>query len=187
MTQTIPTDFNYDYFDNPNAQGYQGYTRQATNDQIVDSWESIVQFCVNHQITSALDIGCAKGFLVEALLQGGISAIGYDISDYVLSFAKTLPCRKHDIRLGISDSADAIFALGVLLYLKESELVSVLGSIYEMTGKLFLFSSYYEGDIQNVSDPLRLITRPYLWWRKKIEFVGFKFCGQEDYFDVYCK
>ena len=54
-------------------------------------------------ISSALDLGCAKGYLVKALISSGISAKAYDISEYALSFTSGLPCYKYDIRNGILD------------------------------------------------------------------------------------
>jgi predicted TPR repeat methyltransferase len=187
MMKRIPKGFDYDYFDNPEALGYQGYARDSNGDYSLIFWNSCAAFCRLANITSAIDLGCAKGFLVEALIASGINAIGYDVSDYALSFASALPCRHHDIRNGIPDKADAIFALGILVYLSEAELPAVLSSIQEATRRMFLFSSYYEGDPQDVPDPLRRISRPRSWWRFQIESAGFNYLTNEEYFDVYIK
>lgn len=182
-----PIGFDYDYFDNPDAYGYQGYNKYASGDQYVSSWDRIAEFCLDQRILTAVDLGCAKGFLVEALISRGIRAIGYDISAYALSFAEHLPCKVHDLRHGVPAQADAVFALGVLLYLEESEIANALRSIYGATHKLFLFSSYYINENQKVPDPLRRLARSRYWWRTQIEGAGFIFNTQEEYFDVYKK
>src|SRR5262245_20855665 len=44
--------------------------------------DNIVRQIVPHTV---LDVGCAKGFLVEALRDGGVEAFGIDISSYAIS------------------------------------------------------------------------------------------------------
>lgn len=182
---TIHHLFDYDYFDNPNGNGYQGYTERFNGDYPSINWKECANYCQNLNISSALDLGCAKGYLVKALISSGIAAKGYDISEYALSFTRELPCYQHDIRSGIPDKADAVFALGVLLYIDETEVLSVLKSIYFATKKIFLFSSYYAKEKQNIPDDFRRITRSHFWWKTQIEQIGFKFSTQEKYFDVY--
>ncbi|MFM7363344.1 MAG: hypothetical protein ACKO11_02325 [Cuspidothrix sp.] len=179
--------FSYDYFDNPNGNGYQGYTEQYNGDYPSINWKECADYCQSLNISSALDLGCAKGYLVKALVSSGISAKGYDISEYALSFASGIPCYKYDIRNGIPDRADAIFALSVLLYIDENEIASMMKSIYAATQKIFLFSSYYDEEKQEIPDNLRLTTRSYLWWKEQIEQTGFVFLSREKYFDVYKK
>jgi predicted TPR repeat methyltransferase len=186
MTQ-VNNAFGYDYFDNPDGNGYQGYTEQYNGDYSSINWKECADYCQSLNISSALDLGCAKGYLVKALISSGISAKGYDISEYALSFTNGLPCYKYDIRNGIIEKAEAIFALSVLLYIEENELVQVMKSIYYATEKIFLFSSYYDEEKQNIPDSLRRITRSYLWWRSQIEQTGFRFLSKEKYFDVYQK
>ena len=182
-----PTDFDYHYFDDPNAHGYQGYERDALGDQITYPWEAVASYCERQGVTSAVDLGCAKGFLVEVLIKHGIAAQGFDISEYALSFARTLPCQQRDVRDGIPVSADAIIATGVLIYLHESELSSVLSDIYQSTRLLFILSAHYEGDRQVIPDAMRRITRPRSWWRSTIESHGFSFRHHDLYFDAYAK
>jgi SAM-dependent methyltransferase len=179
-------DFGYDYFDNPNALGYRGYY-QSSADQPAESWSEIAAFCGKHGFKSAIDVGCAKGYLVRALLEAGIAAIGYDLSDYALLSARDLPCKKHDIRDGIPDRADVIFCLGVLLYVEEADVSGIITNLYESAERCLCFSSYYVGDHQDIADPLRTISRPKAWWRASIERNGFAFSSSETYFDVYTK
>jgi predicted TPR repeat methyltransferase len=182
-----PSSFDYDYFDNPRALGYRGYSAGGGDYQCRDAWNNMARFCASRGVTTAIDMGCAKGYLVQALQRAGIACVGYDVSEYALSFASSLPCFKHDIRFGVPGKADALFCLGVLLYLEKDTLSAVLLDIYRATGRFFLFSAYYREQAQSVPDPLRRITESRSWWRRTIKNVGFKFESSEEYFDVYRK
>ena len=183
----VPKGFDFDYFDNPNACGYQGYGRGAGGDQLVRSWDDIAVFCRARNILSAIDIGCAKGFLVRALRCYGIDAVGYDVSEYALSFTADLPCYQRSVTDDIPDCADAIICLGVLLYIDPELIPSVLESIYRATRRWFFFSSYYLGDDQPVPDPLRRTDATREWWRQVIGAAGFHLRSEEEYFDVYAR
>jgi hypothetical protein len=178
-------EFGYRYFDDPQGDGYRGYYRDHNGDGDYLPWAAAREFCLANRVQTAIDVGCAKGFLVDALLSAGISAVGYDISTYALSFARRLPCYVADIRCGLPHTAEAVFALGVLLYLDEKELDAALGNIRASTGRFLLVSGYYAGGQQENPDPLRLITRSRLWWRQQIERAGFHFDHEGAVFDVY--
>lgn len=182
---TAEDDFGYGYFDDPGGLGYRGYRRDGNGDGGYLPWTAARDFCVANQVTSAVDVGCAKGFLVAELLGAGIDAAGYDVSAYALSFAAGLPCYQADIRQGVPRGAEAVFALGVLLYLDEAELPDVLAGLRRCATRFLLSSSYYEGDEQDVPDPLRRITRPYDWWRGMLAGSGFNFSHRGECFDVY--
>jgi len=180
-----PTSFDFHYFDDPEAYGYQGYTRKPYGERVIEPWERAVSFCEEQRIQTVVEIGCAKGFLVESLLAAGVEAVGYDISDYALSFAGHLPCYRHDIRDGLPVQGEVVIALGVLMYLNEEEVRQVLRQIHRAAEKFFLFSAHYKGTRQEIADPLRLITRPLKWWMDSIESSGFEWWGESEYFQVY--
>jgi hypothetical protein len=177
--------FGYRYFDDPAGLGYRGYRRDGNGDGGYLPWVAAREFCLANRVTSAVDVGCAKGFLVAELLTAGIDAVGYDVSSYALSFASGLPCYPADVRSGVPRTVEAIFALGVLLYLDEAELPGVLADLHGHATRFLLFSSYYQGDEQDIPDPLRRITRPYEWWRVMLAGAGFRFSHQGECFDVY--
>ena len=170
--------FGYDYFDDPVGLGYRGYS-------VDESWERIAALCAEMGIRSALDIGCAKGFLVSALARRGIDAKGYDVSDYALSFADPARCSRRDVRDGVPDCADAVFVLGLLLYIERDELDAVLASLRKATRHYLFFSMYYLGEAQAVPDPLRTITETRAWWRSKLIKAEFQYKRREVWFDVY--
>ena len=181
-------DFGYEYFDDPEGTGYQGYQKDFDGDRGDKNHvprQMVLQFCQEHDVKSANDWGCAKGYLVEELLNAGIDAVGYDISDYAVSFIQGLPCSVADIRVGGGRSAEVTIVLGVLQYISEDDLPRALANIRRTTTRYFLFEMYYEGAYQKVPDALRVITRPQSWWRQKIEEAGFRYDSQTAEFEVY--
>jgi len=180
-----PDPFGYEYFDDPRGEGYRGYHRTATGEGAPQPWLAARDFCRDHDIRTAVDVGCAKGFLVAELLAAGVDAVGYDVSPYALSFTTGLPCHRADLRDGLPRSAEAVFVLGLLLYLTEAELPAVLADLRAHTTRFLLVSAYYAGEDQEVPDPLRRITRPYRWWRDALADAGFTFEHQGEFFDVH--
>jgi hypothetical protein len=178
--------FGYEYFDAPTGLGYRGYQVGGNADGYLP-WQSAARWCVAHHVETAVDVGCAKGFLVAALRSAGVRAIGLDVSEYALSFAHGQPCLAWDIRHGIPVRADAVFVLGVLCYLTEHELSDVLADLRACAQRFLLVSNYYEGDPQEVRDPLRVITRPQHWWNRRFADHGFAFDVHEEAFDVYVR
>lgn len=182
-----PAGFDYDYFDNPTALGYRGYSREKWADDPLPPWKEVTEYCVAAHVSSAIDVGCAKGFLVRELLAAGIEARGFDVSDYALSFAVGLPCRVGDIRDGVDGRADAVIALGVLQYVDEAELAGALRAVHAASRRLLLHASHYAESRQVVPDPLRRITRSRSWWRDRIGDAGFQLYEQRPFFDVFSK
>lgn len=177
--------FDFAYFDDPTGCGYRGYYRDGSGDAGELPWPAARDFCRHRRVCSALDLGCAKGFLIAELLAAGVEATGYDISEYALRFAAGLPCQHRDLRDGLDRTVEAVFALGVLLYLREEELPGVLVDIHAHATRFLLVSGYYAGEEQAVPDPLRTITRSRAWWRAQIGGAGFRFEEEGAEFDVY--
>lgn len=78
--------FGFEYFDGPREQGYGGYRYDGR-------WVPIAHRFVEHfglkTGNKVLDVGCAKGFLVNDLTEAcpGLQVYGLDISDYALTHA----------------------------------------------------------------------------------------------------
>ena len=178
------TEFGYEYFDDPVGLGYRGYTETGSGEGPFP-WQVCLDFMARNSLTSALDVGCAKGYLVSELLRAGYDATGVDVSDYALSFTNGLPCVQWNIIEPMPFTADAVFALGVLCYVEEPTLSKVLRNLRQSTLRYLLFSTYYEGEPQDVPDPFRQVTRGERWWRNSIEEAGFVFVERTEAFDVY--
>jgi SAM-dependent methyltransferase len=189
QSSSVRTDFEYSYFDDPDATGYQGYQKDHNGDDNYLPWQGSKEFCVANGVTSASDWGCAKGYLVEELIAAGIDAVGYDVSEYAVGIAKEngLPCSIRDLRdAGNSDrKADATFVLGALMYVEEDELPGVLAGLEKETNQFLLISVFWEGLPQDLVDVWRRITRPRAWWREQIEAAGFHYEGENSLFDIY--
>lgn len=76
--------YDEDYFDGNRKYGYGGYYYDGR-------WRPVAQDIVNYyqlqQGASILDIGCAKGFLMQDLLALGYDVKGVDISSYAIRCA----------------------------------------------------------------------------------------------------
>lgn len=71
--------YNEEYFD-----GGKGYYHYHDNGTFSDMADDIIRL---FNPKSAIEIGCAKGFLVNQLRLRGVNAYGIDISDYAISEA----------------------------------------------------------------------------------------------------
>ena len=71
--------------------GYERYDRQTSNADVAAYvlWRYV-------PATTALDVGCATGFVVEALREIGVDADGVDVSRYAIDHAA--PGARHHIR-----------------------------------------------------------------------------------------
>ena len=83
------------YFDGPREYGYGGFWYDGR-------WQTVAAALIDHYSLKpgdrVLDVGCAKGFLVQDLLAKGIDATGIDISDYAV--AKRTPEVKDRLMVG---------------------------------------------------------------------------------------
>lgn len=67
------------------GSGYsKGYERDGIGRTLAKYADGL---CALHNPGRALDVGCAKGFLVEALLARGVDAFGCDISEFAIGHA----------------------------------------------------------------------------------------------------
>jgi len=74
--------FGEEYFEKGTLSGYHGYNFGKT------FWKALVEDILEtHHPKRVLDVGCAKGFLVECFLDFEIEAYGIDISSYALQHA----------------------------------------------------------------------------------------------------
>lgn len=72
------------YFDQEYYEGGKGY-HSYNDDARFQQWaNNIVD---RYSPTSALDFGCAKGYLVKALRDRGVNASGFDVSEWAINQA----------------------------------------------------------------------------------------------------
>lgn len=78
------SDYGRDYYDEYGRLGPSTYSRD--NSKWLEHFGCMANELVRRlQPQSALDVGCAKGFLVECLRDRGVEAYGIDVSEYAVS------------------------------------------------------------------------------------------------------
>ena len=82
---SISKKFSKEYFDGNRKYGYGGYVNDGR-------WKDVAKKIINHyslkENSKILDVGCAKGFLVNEFNIFKMDAYGIDISEYALSKAE---------------------------------------------------------------------------------------------------
>src|SRR5262245_15881015 len=118
-----------------------------------------------------LDVGCAKGFLVESLRDRGVEAFGVDISEYAISEVRPdiRPyCRVASAVDPLDCSYDLIVSIEVLEHLSEEEGRAAIANICRSTNDV-LFSSTPD----DVIEPTHVNVRPRSWWIERFVEQGF--------------
>jgi SAM-dependent methyltransferase len=114
--------------------GYDHYTRDSSNADVAAYllWRAF-------PVSRALDVGCAVGFVVEALRELGIDADGVDVSQFAIDHA-ALGARGHvaygnlRYRLPFRDGAyELVTALETLEHLPPSEVPHALAELRRVT------------------------------------------------------
>jgi SAM-dependent methyltransferase len=124
-----------------------------------------------------LDVGCAKGFLVECLRDRGVEACGFDVSEYAIGEvrADVRPyCWVGSAADSIKDDYDLITCIEVCEHLPEPEAAA---AVREMTrsADTILFSST-PGDFE---EPTHINVHPIIDWLRL--FAEFSFAPDEGF------
>jgi SAM-dependent methyltransferase len=184
-------DFDRRYFDEPTATGFGGYRADGNGAEgSRDFAGEARRIAAIPGVRSVLDVGCAKGFLVEELRGLGLEAWGIDVSPYAISCAGPgtrpwLAVRSlHE--LGARERYDVVHVCGVLVYLELSEIRAALDALHRAArlGGVFwepsletLLALYDRRDPKAV-DPLRKQELPAADWESMYREAGFEACGE---------
>lgn len=109
--------------------------------------------------TSALDAGCAMGFLVEALHKRGVDAYGVDISEYAISKVDDSVrdrCRAASLTEPFPRRYDLITCIEVVEHIPPAEIEQVIANLCSATDRLLLSTTpadYGEATHLNVQQP----------------------------------
>jgi SAM-dependent methyltransferase len=128
-----------DAHDRAFLSGYERYDRDTSNANVAAylAWSTF-------PVTSSLDVGCATGFVVEALRELGVVARGVDVSQYAVDHAAP-GARGHigraDLRRGLpfSDGQfELVTALETLEHLDQRDIPRALAELRRVTRRYVL-------------------------------------------------
>ncbi len=119
-----------------------------------------------------LDVGCAKGFLVEALRDRGVEAFGIDISEYAIGEVREdirPHCRVASAVEPLAGRYELITCIEVLEHLSEAEARQAIAHMCASAGDI-LFSSTPD----DLAEPTHVNVRPCSWWVERFAERGFE-------------
>lgn len=125
--------------------------------------------------SNILDIGCGKGFLVEAFEKQDLKACGIDVSKYALlgSKATTLILGSAESLPFKDDSFDLITCFEVIEHLEKPEkFVKEVKRILTPNGFLYLTTPSHRNQIAR-RDPTHINIKPLSEWEKILRLHGF--------------
>lgn len=118
-----------------------------------------------------LDIGCAKGFLVEALHDRGVDAYGIDISEYAISEVREdmKPyCQVKSVLLPIEEKYDMITCIEVLEHLENKDISLAIQQMCNATDDIIFSSTPFD---YNEESHVSVHTPEY--WAEQFAYNGF--------------
>lgn len=172
--------YDREYFENGISSGVSCYVNyQWMPELTLLMCKSIIDFCKINNRDTILDYGCAKGFLVKAMMQLGYDCYGVDISEYAVQ--KCDPSVRDRIEIlteGKLKNYDFIVCKDVLEHISYNSLSTILCRLRRSCKKLFVVvplgenGKYvieeYEKDITHV------IREDLAWWLKALSDAGFQ-------------
>jgi len=173
--------FDHDYYENGVKQGISGYENYKWIP--TRSIPEAITICEKIEFTSALDFGCAKGFLVHALrLISDKPIYGVDISEYAIE--SSIPQVRDSLFLmdgklsDLSINVDLIIAKDVLEHIPEEDIDDVFAEFYKTCNKAFLVIPLGDNDSFRIReyemDRTHVTKKDEEWWFDKIRKSGFK-------------
>lgn len=174
--------FGFDYFDGERRFGYGGYNYHPR------FWQPVVPSFVQHyqltSMSSVLDVGAAKGFMMHDFteLLKGITVQGLEISDYAIAHA--LADMKPFIRQGNAKklpfkdkSFDLVISINTIHNLPPDECAQALREIERVGKKAFItVDAYHTLEEKERMDAWNLTALTYMHvdqWKDLFKQVGY--------------
>lgn len=130
--------FNEDYYMRGPETGLSNYSNYRwLPDMTLPMADALNRFLKIRPQETILDYGCARGFLVKALVLRGIDAYGYDISSWAIDNCD--PEIKDRVGHTLKENYDYVFCKDVLEHIPDEELFDLLPRLFQATKKASLF------------------------------------------------
>jgi len=180
--------YDRDYFENGIITKKSNYIDYSWN-RLGSYFQRTAKHIVNKfSPASALDVGCAKGFLVKALVDLGVNASGIDPSNYAIS--AVLPDIKERIKQGIAQALpyeenlfDIVTCFDVLEHIHENEVPQVLSEMFRVT-KQWLIIRVVTKQLPNDVGSNHATIHNKEWWNEKIKEAGGNVETTENYVEL---
>ena len=170
------SEYDSDYFDTYGRLGQCVYTRE--NPHWLKFFGRVADELVRRlNPRTALDVGCAKGFLVESLRDRGVEAYGFDVSEYAIGEVRPdiRPyCWVGSASNSISKNYDLISCIEVCEHLPEADAQNAVRQMTSHTDTV-LFSS----TPSDFTEPTHVNVHPIIDWLRL--FAEFSFAPDESF------
>jgi len=166
--------FTREYYEDGVRKGISGYEnyRWMPTRSIPEALEIKKYF----DVTSILDYGCAKGYLVHALRLLGLEAFGEDISDYAIENCH--PKVKQYLSKPTGKSYDLVICKDILEHVKEEDLPDLLTGIVHRGKKFFFVIPLGDEDRFRIReyevDVTHVTKKDEEWWFNLFDSCGYK-------------
>jgi len=169
------------YFDGPREYGYGGYINDGRWFKVA---QDIIKFYKLKPNDKVLDIGCAKGYLVESLNNLKINSYGIDISSYAIR--KSNPKLKKKLFVGNALSLpfkdnffDLVLSINTLHNLEKQDCILALKEIMRVSKKhrFIQVDSYYNKKQKKLFENWVLTAKYHDYpdkWRKLFKIANYK-------------
>ena len=124
---------------------------------------------------TVLDIGCAYGYIVEALREKGVDAYGIDVSSYAISQAneKIKPYLKamsalDDLPDDFPKKYDLVISIEMIEHLYEEDGLKVIDKMVNYSDKILISSTDSDFD-----EPTHFNVQPQEYWSEKFAAKGY--------------
>ncbi len=120
---------------------------------------------------STMDVGCAYGFLVEALAKRGVNAAGIDFSDYAISQVHesvTETCSVRSATEPLGTTYDLITCIEVLEHISAPDAQLAIANMAQATDQILLSSTP-----QDFEEPTHINVQPVEYWAQLFAEQGF--------------
>ncbi|MCR5500025.1 MAG: methyltransferase domain-containing protein [Acetatifactor sp.] len=157
-----------------NAEYYSSHC--GKNYERNNGWEEVfdhIAKCITSglEIHTAMDVGCATGYLVESFHKFGVAAEGIDISEYALSCVKEEMkdfCYRQSITEPLAKKYDLISCIEVLEHLRPEEISLAIENICNATDLVIFSSTPFDYD-----EETHFSVHSVDYWAEQFAYQGF--------------